>query len=613
MEDLLKTQIYEYVNDVFGPSFKFREYQFDNIYNILDNIINNKENTIIINAPTGSGKSLICIISAGVLSRYYNKSSYILCSELMLFDQYFNFIKENNKLDFGMVKGQTGNYTCYINKKDIIYGQCKLDHVSWGTLLNTNKALKNGYDCVLKCTYVKARKHALAQNVVLMTYHLFLNTMNYLSKHEANPYIFPKKDIIFCDECHNIPDIIQKQYSASISIKSIERLAKLYIKLFGDGYDLFNNTNCKTTEKYKTSDIFYDELKKYVINIYKSSNKEDIYNNLKEFYNGLCEFNDDVAEKESVIIQSIKNQTGEYNEDDLKLINWYHSYFDSFNELLSIISNTGMNYLITQPEFDEKNKLNKIKFNCVKEDYITYKKLLSNADYRVLLSATVGGENIEPFIDNIGVNYFTTENYKYNIIDSTFNFDKSPIYVFSKYKMSYSEKDTSIKYIKELIYNLCDTKFKNNRGIIQTGSYVIAKQIYDDAPFNIKERLIMYNDSKEKGLSINKYKSLSNSILIGPSLNEGIDFPDDLCRFIIIAKVPYPSLADNLVKEKMKLFPSWYEYTTINQIIQGLGRGIRNKNDYCETFIFDGCFTYLYHKNKNQFPKEIKNRIKFVK
>lgn len=616
MEDLLTTQIYEYVNDVFGESFQFREYQFDNIYSIISSIINDKEHTMIVNAPTGSGKSLICIISAGVLSRYYNKSSYILCSELMLFDQYYHFIKSHRKLGFGMIKGQTGNYKCVVNQKDIIYGDCKIEHVPWKKLLNTSLALNEGYECVTRCPYVKARKHALSQNVVLMTYHLYLLSMGYINKKGENPYVFPKKDVIFCDECHNIPDIVQKQYSSSISIKALEKLTKLYQAIFGNEYDLFDTRvqESQFLKTYPTSDAFYGALKKCFMTLAKEKTPQSIVDILKNDFQGiLIDFQDEVTDYENTLTENIKYGK-DYDENDLKLINWFSSYMSSLKELLNIICKTGSDYLVSQPEYDEETKkLIGIKFNCVKEDFITYDKLLKNASYRVLCSATVGGEDVTPFVKNIGVSFDEVDKtYQYKSIASTFHFEKSPIYVVSKYKMSYSAKEKSLPYIKEMIYKLCEGKYKGQRGIIQTGSYAIATQIYNSAPLAIKNRMIVYNDSKEKGLSITTYKKHDDSILIGPSLNEGVDFPDDLCRFIIIAKVPYPSLADNLVKEKMKLFPEWYEYTTINQIIQGIGRGIRHKNDYCETFILDGCFTYLYHKNKTQFPKEIRNRIQFI-
>ena len=40
------------------------------------------------------------------------------------------------------------------------------------------------------------------------------------------------------------------------------------------------------------------------------------------------------------------------------------------------------------------------------------------------------------------------------------------------------------------------------------------------------------------------------TILVSPSLMEGIDLVDDLSRFQIIVKVPYASLGDKHVKKK---------------------------------------------------------------
>ena len=110
---------------------------------------------------------------------------------------------------------------------------------------------------------------------------------------------------------------------------------------------------------------------------------------------------------------------------------------------------------------------------------------------------------------------------------------------------------------------------------------------------------------------LRKHKASKDTIIIGPSLAEGIDLPDDLCRFIIILKVPYPTLTSKLVKAKMKLFPNWYASTTSNIIIQGIGRGNRNKTDYCQTFILDGCFKRLYNETKDQYSPELQHRIKF--
>ena len=109
-----------------------------------------------------------------------------------------------------------------------------------------------------------------------------------------------------------------------------------------------------------------------------------------------------------------------------------------------------------------------------------------------------------------------------------------------------------------------------------------------------------------------QFKKSKNGVLIGPTLTEGIDLPDDYCRFIILMKIPYPNITSKIIKKKIELFPDWYNNTTSNIIIQSLGRGVRNENDYCTTYILDGCFTNLYQQTKEQYPKYIQDRIKII-
>ena len=100
--------------------------------------------------------------------------------------------------------------------------------------------------------------------------------------------------------------------------------------------------------------------------------------------------------------------------------------------------------------------------------------------------------------------------------------------------------------------------------------------------------------------------------MVGPSLIEGLSFDDDLCRFQIIMKVPYPSLADKFVSAKMNYDKQWYSNTTAISILQGVGRGVRNMHDWCVTFILDGCFERLFYSSFNMFPPEFSQRIKVI-
>ena len=107
----------------FGPSFKFRPKQKETIVSIIYDWLNNTDN-IILDAPTGSGKSIVAIIVGGVLSEYFGKTGYILISDLSLLEQYRNDI-EMYLPEWAVLKGQQ-TYTCLVNGLNFNVGVCKL-------------------------------------------------------------------------------------------------------------------------------------------------------------------------------------------------------------------------------------------------------------------------------------------------------------------------------------------------------------------------------------------------------------------------------------------------------------------------------------------------------
>lgn len=655
----IQNNIEEWVLFNLGESFEFREYQKEAIIDIIDNIINEKiEGTNgcqIIEAPTGSGKSLINIISAGVLADYYNKRSYILASDLYLWKQYYDFIKSHKYIDnkFGCLKGQNGNYKCIKTKEDLRNCECRMAGYSWAQLYNTNSATQAGYPCAKSCKYIKERKKALKSKVTLMTYALFCCVIDIQNEDDKVP-VFDHRDILFCDECHNIPNIIQMQYSPSIKYEDPEHLYKLYEYAQNKSMDLFaeddeeNLLDENIKKKYGNIDDIKKEWQQIWNNItnYRINNKED-FDYIIDLTDYWEQFNKTKELVKSNITSKIKNKQ-KINNDDKEIYKtclFIENYLGSIHDYLKTIYIVGKEYLVKQINADIAGNIINVEYHCAKEDFMVFQNLLIKTPYKVLLSATIGDQ--ESYEENIGIKYYgmSLENYgnlkdisydilkgyisdnelnineaeiidyessEYKRIPSTFDFTKSPIYFINKYNMGYKDRDNSLRQLKPVLYKLLETQLSNIRGIIQTGSYQIAQEIIKDAPLNIKKRFLYYNGSREKSDVITMHELSKDTILIGPTLNEGIDLPGDKCRFILILKVPYPQLKDRLVNAKMKLFPLWYNYTTSNMIIQGIGRGNRFKDDWCITYIFDSCFFGLYTHTKEQYPKELQDRIKIL-
>jgi len=252
-----------------------------------------------------------------------------------------------------------------------------------------------------------------------------------------------------------------------------------------------------------------------------------------------------------------------------------------------------------------------IEFKYAKEDVWVYNFLLQHQESCVMLSATVGDHR--SFDDNIGAKFTAQQESKMFRIPSTFDFSNSPIYFIPGYKMSKAEIDQNFPINGKTINSILKSpKHANEKGIIHTGSYKNAYDLLNYLDEDIKKRVFIYSTSKEKQDILDNFINSTNGVLVGPTLTEGIDLPNDGCRFIIIMKIPYPYLGDNLVKAKISLFPKWYNSETSNNVIQGIGRGNRTPTDWSTTYILDGSFSKLYIDTRNQYPEEMRKRIQVI-
>lgn len=635
----------EWTKSKISKDFEFREHQKECIIRIIQNILNHQYQNYIVEAPTGSGKSLINMIAAGVLADYFDITSYILVSDLFLWDQYENFIKKHPKTGIAALKGQTGNYKCMINGEDMKNADCRMAGISWAALFNPSTCENLGYECAFTCEYVKARKKAIKAKVCVMTYQLFLFIMNnpkYNVDQKGCP-IFSVHDVLFCDECHNISEIVQEQYSPTITTNDFEKIEWLYKRTSNpiqeSLFDFEEKSDIDTYDEYSDDINIYknyedwSDLRKELDCLWKvwtcveSRKDEDIA--AINIYLNILQSLAPIAESIKSCIQSKRAAKEPLTKDEIKMFkccSWLDNYNCHWHDMMQAITICGSDYLLKDiniPEYKQKNVKNEdisVSFKCTKEDYVTWFFLLQRAQHKVMVSATVGTK--EAFDERMGFHYEDKTQWDHpnaivnrsymETIPSTFDFEQSPVFFFNKFKMTFREREISFIHLKSVIYSICKTKFKNQRGIIQTGSYEFARRLYEDAPDDIKARMLVYNGSREKMTVVQLHKMSQDSILVGPTLNTGIDLPGEECRFIIILKVPYPSLMDKLVNERNKLYPRWYNSHTSNEIIQGIGRGVRFNGDWCVTYILDASFNQLYRSTKDQYPEELQERIKII-
>ena len=617
-----------YVKERIGIDFEFRPYQKETIIDIIYNIVNHQHRNYVVEAPTGSGKSLINIISAGVLWDFYKLTSYILVSDLFLWEQYDSFLHKYPMTDIATLKGQTGNYVCAINGNDMKNAECKMYGLSWAAMFNPKNITCANFDCAYTCEYVQARKRAIKAPICVMTYQLYMFVMNnpQFNQDGHGSYNFKPHDVLLCDECHNVPSIVQLQYTPTIVEDHFDKLVELFRYANNNDDESLFEDNEDVSKDIKSDMLFSTEadLKKTLRQYWNTwtnveTRRDEDYSAMINYGNVIMSFLETCSVIKAAMIEKKNNKMNvtEYDNKMYKIASWHENFCCHWNDFMEAIRQTSTDYLLKDVTVSNEDGHISVAFKCTREDYLIYKFLLYSTIWKVFVSATVGGK--DAYDENMGFRFDVDEEKSDELnqselvrVPSSFHFEESPVFFLNKFRMSFKERDISFYHLKSVIYSICSTKFKGQRGMIQTGSYAFAKQLFDEAPFDIKKRMLMYNGSREKNTAIALHRMSTDTILVGPTLNTGVDLPGDECRFIIILKVPYPNLQDKLVKEKMKLFPKWYESATSNEIIQGIGRGVRYDGDWCVTYILDACFNSLYYSTREQYPQELQDRIKFI-
>jgi Rad3-related DNA helicase len=148
------------------------------------------------------------------------------------------------------------------------------------------------------------------------------------------------------------------------------------------------------------------------------------------------------------------------------------------------------------------------------------------------------------------------------------------------------------------------SKHKNEKGIIHTTSYSQLQYIKDNLSRANQDRLIETGSGRDRTEVLEKhYSSVKPTVLISPSLHQGVDLKDDLSRFQIVVKVPYPDLTDKKIAKMKERDQKWYTWNTVLRLVQAYGRSVRSKDDYATTYVLDSSISYLLKNAQDIVPK----------
>lgn len=189
----------------------------------------------------------------------------------------------------------------------------------------------------------------------------------------------------------------------------------------------------------------------------------------------------------------------------------------------------------------------------------------------ILISSTI--LDFDLFVNELGLD---SSKVKFIQHDLPINSEKNKIYGRKTANMRKDNLKLLIPIIEEIL-----KKHKAEKGLIITDkrdySYRISRQIKD-------QRLMIY-DGQDYNNRIKKFNEGFNSVFVTSSLEDGIEFPYDQCKFQIIVKEHMYSYNQRSINKDNEY--GWYSYKQTVNLVDLLQRPITSESDYCTTYILD--------------------------
>jgi ATP-dependent DNA helicase DinG len=406
--------------------------------------------------------------------------------------------------------------------------------------------------CTFNCAYKKAKQDFIDSKLSVTNFPYLLTESNYNGK------IKPRQ-LLIIDEAHNVETELSKFIEVSISEKFCKSALKLSLPNLKTHYQAFT----------WIKEIYWPKIDSYAKHI----------KSMLEKYQGVKKNLDQFA--------SLSKQ--------LQLAESHHKKIQKFIEVHD------KDNWVFETQFSNIRGARKITFKPIDVSKFA-QEYLFRLGYKVLfMSATLLSS--DKFFESLGIK---EEDASSLSLSSPFPVKNRPILHVPMGKMTAKEIDQTLPVLAAAIEKILE-QHKNEKGIIHTHSYKISKAIST----RVKSDRLIFPDASNRDAMLKKHiKSKKPTVLVSPSMTEGVDLQGDASRFQVLCKVPYPYLGDKLVKKRMNKWKWWYPFQTAKTIIQAIGRSVRSQDDIAVTYILDTDWERFYRFNKELFTQDFKDCLK---
>lgn len=184
--------------------------------------------------------------------------------------------------------------------------------------------------------------------------------------------------------------------------------------------------------------------------------------------------------------------------------------------------------------------------------------------------------------------------------------DRRPVQLLSIEDLNHENLEASGPRLAEEIINIANYH-AGEKGVIHC-TYQLSTMLSE----HLTDVRYIFHDRENKREQYQKFRDLapeSGAVLVASGMYEGIDLPDDLGRWQVIAKVPWLSLADPAIRYKADREPDYYRWSTLKHLIQACGRICRHEEDYGVTYVLDGSVNRLLAGSAHLLPSWFSDAI----
>jgi ATP-dependent DNA helicase DinG len=538
----------------FFPFKEPRKQQIDIIDFALNAFINENKKYVLMEAATGIGKSAIGV----TIARYMNANQVMLTDVAHQAGAYFlttqKILQSQYTDDFGGDNGEMLSLKSASNFtcENISNQTCAEVRRSLEILKKHKCALDDSFRrCAQNCCYKRAKDEFKSGLLGVTNFAYFLAETTYAGQ-------LTPRELLVIDETH----VIEDELAAFIEVTFSERFAK------------------SLGVKYPKSTDDMDAVFKWMKTRYKPA----------------------LAKKIKLLETMISNDVikgSSLNADLTRQYETLDKHICKVNRFIKVY--TPENWILNVVATPKGRKL---EFKPIDVSPFADDTLFKYGAKVLMMSATVINKDV--FCRNLGLK---PDEVAFISVDSPFTDEQRPIHYTPVGKMSADQIDQTLPKIAQAVEMLLE-QHKEEKGLLHCVSFKVANYIRDHVK---NSRLLIHDDTNREATLKCHITCSAPTVLVSPSMMEGIDLHDDLSRFQIFCKVPYPYIGDKQCQKRMERDPEWYPFKTAKNIIQAIGRSVRNDKDFAVTYILDLCFESFYLRNLKFFPGSFKRSLDLSK